>query len=63
MTDPKKNNPAELPEDQLEEVSGGKTVIILRSMGYKRCAANPEHVYGEMLDACPTCGCREFTYV
>ena len=26
MTDPKKNEPAELAEDQLSEVSGGETV-------------------------------------
>ena len=62
MTAPKKNKPAELAEDQLSEVTGGKMVnIILQPMGMKRCAANPEHVYVAIHDACPICGCKEFT--
>ena len=63
MTDPKKNKPAELTEDQLEEVSGGETVpaILVHPMGFKCCAANPDHVYPEIHAACPTCGCKEFT--
>ena len=62
MNDPKKNKPAELTEEQLEEVSGGEIVkIILQPMGMKRCAANPEHVYPDIHAACPTCGCKEFT--
>jgi len=60
MDDKKK---LELNEEQLEEVSGGKTVqVIVQPMGFKRCAANPEHVYVEIHDACPVCGCKEFTY-
>ena len=63
MTDPKKNKPAELAEDQLSEVSGGEMeTIIVQPMGFKRCAANPEHVYADVLDACPVCGCKEFTH-
>ena len=63
MTDPKKNKPAELTEDQLEEVSGGKLNgdVLVQPMAFKRCAANPEHVYVAIHDACPICGCKEFT--
>ena len=50
-----------LDDDQLSEVAGGETVVI-QPIGYKRCAANPEHLYVEVLGACPVCGCREFTY-
>ncbi len=63
MTDPKKNKPAELTEDQLEEVSGGELNgdVLVQPMAFKRCAANPEHVYVAIHDACPICGCKEFT--
>ena len=63
MNDPKKNKPAELAEDQLSMVSGGRMEQpILQPMGFKYCAADPSHVYVEIHDACPICGCREFTY-
>lgn len=63
MTDPKKNKPAELTEDQLTGVTGGDTVpaILVHPMRFKCCAANPMHVYVEIHDACPICGCKEFT--
>ena len=63
MTDPRKYNPAELTEDQLSEVSGGEKNgdVIVQPMAFKRCAANPEHVYPDIHDACPICGCKEFT--
>ena len=62
MTDPKNKKPAELTEDQLTQATGGETVpIIVQPMGFKYCAANPEHVYVEIHDACPICGCKEFT--
>ena len=62
MTDSKENKPAELAEDQLSEVSGGEMVkIIVQPMAFKRCVANPDHVYVELHDACPICGCKEFT--
>ena len=50
-----------LDDDQLTEVTGGETVVI-QSVGCKRCAADPSHLYVELLDACPVCGSREFTY-
>jgi len=63
MSDPKQDKPAELTEDQLSEVSGGETVQpILQPMGFKYCAADPTHVYVHIHDACPICGCKEFTY-
>lgn len=62
MTDPKKNKPAELAEDHLSGVTGGEMVQpILQPMGFKYCAADPTHVYVELHDACPICGCKEFT--
>jgi len=63
MTDPKKNKPAELVEDQLAGVTGGNRNgdVITQPMAFKRCAANPEHVYVAIHDACPICGCKEFT--
>ena len=66
MTDPKKNMPAELAEDQLEEVTGGESAQpvvqpIVHPMAFKRCVDNPDHVYVELHDACPICGCREYT--
>ena len=78
MTDPKKSKPAELTEEQEAEVTGGQTVqpivqpivvqplvqppVIVQPMGFKYCAADPTHVYVEIHDACPICGCKEFTY-
>ena len=58
MNDKKK---IELEEDQLSEAAGGETVVI-QPVGYKRCAADPSHLYVELLDACPVCGCRAFTF-
>ena len=41
---------------------GGETVnIVVHPMAFKRCVANPEHVYVELHDACPICGCKEYT--
>ena len=64
MTEPKKSKPAELTEDQLSEVSGGETVppIVVQPMRFKCCAADPTHVYVDIHDACPICGCKEFNY-
>ena len=51
-----------LTDEQLAEVSGGETVkIIIQPIGFKRCAADPSHVYVEIHDACPICGSKEFT--
>lgn len=62
MTDPKKNKLAELAEDQLSEVTGGGMErLVAQLTAYKRCVANPDHVYPESHDACPICGCKEFT--
>ena len=62
MTDPKENKPAELTEDQLSEVSGGQMEqLMVHLMAFKRCVANPDHVYPESHGACPICGCKEFT--
>ena len=63
MTEPsQKNSPAELADEQLAEVSGGRMVkIIAQPMAFKRCAADPTHIYAEVLDACPICGSKEFT--
>ena len=66
MTENRKNIPESaesksLTDDQLTEVTGGETVV-LQPVGYKRCAADPSHLYVEVLDACPKCGCRAFTY-
>ena len=62
MTDPKKNEPAELAEDQLAGVAGGEMNgdVIVQPMAFKRCAANFEHVYPDIHAACPICGCKEF---
>ena len=63
MTDSKKNKPAELAEDQLTRVTGGDLNgdVLTQPMGFKYCAADPTHVYVELHDACPICGCKEFT--
>lgn len=60
MTDPRKDKP--LTDEQLTGVNGGEVVQpILQPMGFKYCAADPSHVYVEIHDACPICGCKEFT--
>lgn len=52
-----------LSDDQLADVSGGETVIILtHPINAKRCAADPSHVYPAYADACPKCGSKEFTW-
>ena len=63
MNDPKKNKPAELIEEQLSGVTGGDRNgdVIVQPMAFKRCAANPEHVYADIREACPVCGCKAFT--
>ena len=63
MINPKKNKPAELTEDQLSEVTGGDRNgdVIVQPMAFKRCAAHPDHVYVAIHDACPVCGCKEFS--
>ena len=63
MSDFKKNKPAELTEDQLTGVTGGDRNgdVITQPMAFKRCAANPGHVYPDIHAACPMCGCKEFT--
>lgn len=52
-----------LTDDQLAEVVGGMmdtlNVSIIHS---KRCADDPSHVYADVLDACPICGCKKYTY-
>ena len=51
-----------LTDAQLSEVAGGETdIILVHPMAFKRCAADPTHVYVEVLDACPVCGSKEFT--
>lgn len=50
-----------LTDDELTEVTGGeKEQVVVQTIGFKRCAADPSHVYVEIHDACPVCGCREF---
>ena len=63
MNDPKNSKPTELPDDQLTSVAGGRLNgdVINQPMGFKYCAADPTHVYVEIHDACPICGCKEFT--
>ena len=64
MTDPKRNEPAELTESQLSGVSGGEMEQpMLQPMAFKCCAAHPDHVYVAIHDACPICSCKEFTRV
>ena len=68
MTVPKKPIPEHaqsnaLSDDQLAEVVGGMmdplNVSIIHS---KRCAADSSHVYALRFNACPICGCKEYTY-
>ena len=66
MTDNNKKIPEEsnvLSDDQLVEVVGGMmgtfTVI---AAGSKCCVNDPSHVYADVLDACPICGCKKYTY-
>ena len=63
MTGPKKNKPAELSDEQLTGVTGGDRNgdVIVQPMAFKRCAANPDHVYPDIHAACPICGCKEST--
>lgn len=62
MNDPENKKIEELTEDQLTEVSGGETVnILVHPMAFKRCTANPDHVYVEIHEACPICGCKDYT--
>jgi len=51
-----------LTDNQLSGVTGGEMrAFVLQPMGFKRCAADPTHVYVEIHDACPICGSKEFT--
>lgn len=60
---PETANNKPLSDEQLSEVWGGADpVVIVQPMPHKFCAANPTHVYIFTLDACPVCGCKEFTY-
>lgn len=67
MTDPKKPIPEHaqskaLTDDQLVEVVGGtKSTFTVIATGFKCCVADPSHVYADVLDACPICGCKEYT--
>jgi len=63
MTDPNKNKSAELAEELLSGVNGGAMNgdVITQPMAFKRCVANPDHVYPDIHDVCPMCGCGEFT--
>ena len=63
MTDLKNCKTDGLAEDQLSGVTGGgmNGDVIVQPMGFRRCTANPEHVFVDIHDACPICGCREFT--
>ena len=58
---PEKEENKHLTDEQLAEVSGGESVVVAHPTGFKRCAADPTHVYVEIHDACPICGSREFT--
>ena len=64
MTENKKiseNKP--LTDKQLSGVTGGEKNgdVMTQPMEFKRCAANPDHMYVHIHDACPVCGCKEFT--
>ena len=61
MTDPKKDK--HLSDEQLSGLTGGELNgdVSVQPMAFKRCAANPDHVYVAIHDACPICGCKEFT--
>ena len=62
MTDSKKNMPAELTEDQLEEVTGGAglTIRLMSTMENLKCAVDPRHVWPNGARTCPVCGSAEF---
>ena len=61
MTDSKKNMPAELTEDQLEEVTGGAGLTIrLMSTNSLKCAVDPRHVWPNGARTCPVCGSTKF---
>lgn len=58
------NQNIELTEDQLDEVNGGASRLTIRiAAGYRKCAANPAHVYvaRNPNDVCPFCGAKEYT--
>lgn len=59
MTDSKKNMPAELTEDQLEEVTGGLTIRLMSTASLK-CALDPRHVWPNGARKCPVCGSTKF---
>ena len=59
MTDSKKNMPAELTEDQLEEVTGGLTIRLMSPNSLK-CALDPRHVWPNGARKCPVCGSTKF---
>ena len=51
-----------LTDDQLVEVVGGmKGTFTVIATGFKCCVADPSHVYALRFNACPICGCREYT--
>lgn len=58
MTDSKKNMPAELTEDQLEEVIGGAgvTIRLMSTTHFLKCAVDPRHVWPNGALKCPVCG-------
>lgn len=62
VVEEKKGIPEALKDDAMEQVAGGETVLILQPYELKRCAADPSHVYIGTLNACPRCGCKEFTF-
>ena len=66
MAESKKKIPEEsnaLSDDQLAEVVGGMMgTFNVIAIGFKCCVADPSHVYADVLDACPICGCKEYTY-
>ena len=52
----------ELVDQQLSDVTGGEMpTIIVQPVPFKRCAADPTHVYVALHDACPVCGTKEFS--
>lgn len=51
-----------LTDEQLSEVAGGEAEIVLvHPMAFKYCTADYRHVYPDILEACPVCGCKTFT--
>ena len=68
MTDNNKNIPEgaqsnALSDDQLAEVVGGMMdTFNVIAIGSKCCVDDPSHVYALRFNACPICGCKEYTY-